>query len=63
MWHNFQVYCIECKIKWMYRISRLKSHSTRLDVVIVSTHLALSDSTRCFHFYLTHLSDISCNFF
>ena len=42
-----------------------KSHYKRLDGVIVSTHLALSDIPRGFflHFCLTHLSDISCDFF
>ena len=40
-------------------ISRFKSPSKRLEVVIVScqTYLAF-----CFHFCLTHLSDISCDF-
>ena len=40
-----------------------KSHYKRLDGVTVSTHPVRHISVFFFHFCLTHLSDISCDFF
>ena len=58
----FSPFFFNCGI--LYNRNSFNSLSKRFVVVIVSTHLALSDiSCICFHFCPTHLSDIYCGFF